>query len=120
MKIFRSVFIYLFVACSFALSVYAGIQLWYKTTPLISGMGLLLAATPLWIYVLLKGAQPQKHDAAQAFGVSCICASGLAITMTSSWKYNEVAGITHLWAGACLLAWILYLKWYNGQSAALD
>jgi len=118
MKLFRRVFIFLFVACTFLLSVYGGMQLWHKTTPLISGLGLLLAATPLWIFVLVKGIKPQKPDAAPAFVVSCVCGAGLAITMTSSWKFNDVAGISHLWAGACLLAWVLYLKWYSTNQLA--
>ena len=100
------------------MSIYAVLQLWQQTTPVASWLGLLLAASPIWIFVIIKGMRPQKPEAAQAFGVSCICGAGLAITMTASWKYGDAAGTTHLWAGGCLLAWVLYLKWYNGRHHA--
>lgn len=46
---------------------------------------------------------------------------GLALTMTVSFRYGEVAGSMHIWAGITLLGWLVYLRWYSvfkGRNAA--
>lgn len=116
MKYFGRSFIFLFVSCTFFLSVYAGTQLWHKTMPPISWLGLFLSSAPVWTFAFLNRANPQKLDAAHAFVVSCVCGAGLAISMASSWKHGEAAGVVHLGSGACVLAWMLYLKWCKARS----
>jgi hypothetical protein len=107
----RRAFTYLLLTCSLILSAYAGIQLWSEATPSISWLGLLLATAPICLAVMYDSTYPDKLQPAQIFAINCICGLGVALTMTSSWKYGNAAGFIHIWAGSCLVAWVLLLKW---------
>jgi len=111
----RRAFTYLLLTCSLILSVYAGIQLWNNANPFISWLGLLLTTAPLLPTVVYDSIYPNKLQPAQIFGINCICGLGVALTMTSSWKYGNSAGTIHIWAGCCLLAWVLLQKWRSAH-----
>lgn len=109
----RSVFIsgfslYLTVALAYAL-----LQLFRGMDPLISWLGLVLAAGApatffTWLYLAGKARTP-----AHPVAVSVACGLGTAITMTANWRYGTASGVVHIWAGLSLLAWFVYLRWYS-------
>jgi peroxiredoxin len=111
--VFRSIFISCFSGYVVVALVYALLQLFRGMDPLLSWLGLALAAgAPVaflaWLYV---GGQPRtsRHPVA----VSAVCGLGTAITMAANWRYGAASGIVHIWAGLCLLAWFAYLRWYS-------
>jgi hypothetical protein len=116
MNFIRSAFISLFVLLIMLLSLYAGVQLWRNMTPWMSWLGLLLAATAPLMYLVLERFRANQADGLQPIGFSSVCGLGVAIAMASSWKHGNVAGVVHLWAGACLIAWLVYLKLYRKTS----
>jgi peroxiredoxin len=40
----------------------------------------------------------------------------MAMTMAANWRFATTSGWVHLWAGLCLLAWFIYIKWYSRLS----
>jgi len=108
----RSIFISSFTGYVILALLYALLQLFRGMDPLLSWLGLTLAAgAPVaflaWLYVGGQ-ARTSRHPVA----VSAICGLGTAITMAANWRYGAASGIVHIWAGLCLLAWFAYLKWY--------
>ena len=78
----------------------------------MSWLGLWLAAAAPLLFLILKQFFVRNSRSLQAIGFSTVCGLGLAITMTSSWKHGDAAGIAHLGAGLCLVLWFLYLRWF--------
>jgi hypothetical protein len=111
MNFMRPVFISLFAMLLVLLSLYAGAQIWHNTTLWISWLGLLLAAFAPLVFLTTKQLHTSRKEAIQPIGFSTVCGLGVAITMTASWKYGSAAGVVHVWAGACLIGWLIYLKW---------
>lgn len=111
MNYFRLIFIFLFALFAIALFSLAILQLWHGTHPLMSWLGLWLAAAAPLVFLVLKQFFARYSRSLQAMGFSTVCGLGLAITMTSSWKYGDAAGNAHIGAGLCLLLWFFYLKW---------
>lgn len=119
----RSIFISGFTGYVVLALLYALLQLIRGMDPLLSWLGLALAAgAPVAFLVSLYvagRARTSRHPVA----VSVACGLGTAITMAANWRYGAASGIVHIWAGLCLLAWFAYLRWYsefsNRGSAAL-
>jgi len=109
----RSLFISGFSTYVALALIYAVVQLIRGIEPLISWLGLALAAgAPVgflaWLY-LAGRARTSAHPVA----VSAVCGLGTAIAMAANWRYGAASGIVHIWAGICLLAWFAYLRWYS-------
>lgn len=113
MNVLKSIFISCFVCWLLAASIYGAVQLASGAEPLLSWLGLTLAAAaPLAFFVrsfLLKTPRTPRHPV----GYSVLSGAGLAIAMTASYRYGLVAGHTHLWAGLTVLGWLAYLRWYS-------
>ena len=109
----RSIFISGFTTCVVLALLYALLQLVRGMDPLISWLGLALAAgAPVAFLVSLyigNHARTPQHPVV----ISVVCGLGTAITMAANWRYGDASGIVHIWAGLCLLAWFIYLKWYS-------
>jgi peroxiredoxin len=116
MNLLRSIFISVFSGYIALAFFYGFVQLVRGMEPFVSWLGLTLSAgSPLAFlaYLYLAGtARTARHPVA----VSVFCGLGLAITMTANWRYGAASGVIHLWAGLCLLAWFIYLKWYSRLS----
>ena len=110
MNYLRLIFVFLFVFVVIALFSYAALQLWRGSQPIMSWLGLWLAAAAHLLFLVLKQFCARYMQSLHATGFSALCGLGLAITMASSWKHGDAAGIAHLGAGLCLLLWFLYLK----------
>ncbi len=110
---FRSFFISGFTAYVVLALVYAVVQLIRGMDPLFAWLGLALAAGApaaflAWLYIAGR-ARTSAHPVA----VSVACGLGTAITMAANWRYEAASGTIHVWAGLCLLAWFIYLRWYS-------
>ena len=109
----RSAFISVFTTYVLLALIYALWQLIQGIEPMLSWLGLALAAgAPLafiaWLYLAGKG-RTSRHPVA----VTVVCGLGTAITMVANSRYGALSGSTHIWAGLCLLAWFAYLRWYS-------
>ena len=113
MNLLKSLYISTFVTWLTVVSVYAFIQLAWGTEPLLSWVGLALAAfAPLAFFgkaFLFKSPRTPRHPV----GYSAISGLGLVMTIVMSSRYGQAAGTVHVWAGITLLAWLVYLRWYS-------
>lgn len=113
MNLLKSVFISAFVAWLTLFSLYAFIQLVRGTEPLLSWLGLALTAfAPLVFFLkafLFKSPRTVRHP----LEYSVLSGLGLVMTMAMSFRYGQVAGAMHIWAGLTFFAWIAYLRWYS-------
>ena len=113
MNLLKSIFISSFVPWLAFVTIYSFIQLARGTEPLLSWLGLALAAfAPLAFFVkafLFKSARTPRHPVEY----SILSGAGLAMTMAMSYRYGDAAGIMHIWAFITLLLWLIYLRWYS-------
>lgn len=98
-----------------AASIYA-LTAWQRGIPALSCVGLLLAAgSPLAGIGWQRRCQAHLNRE-QALGFSMVSGIGLAMTMAISWRFGEVAGNNHVWAGLALVGWVAYLRWLRGSN----
>jgi len=113
LNLLKSIFISSFVPWLAFVTIYSFIQLARGTEPLLSWLGLALAAfAPLAFFVkafLFKSARTPRHPVEY----SILSGAGLAMTMAMSYRYGDAAGIMHIWAFITLLLWLIYLRWYS-------
>jgi peroxiredoxin len=113
LNLLKSVFISGFITWMTVLSFYAFTRLAMGTEPLLSWLGLCLAAfTPLVFFIkafLFKSPRTPRHPVEY----SIVSGLGLALTMAMSYRYADAAGYTHVLAGITLLGWLAYLRWYS-------
>jgi len=109
----KSVFISGFVTWLVVVSLYAFTQLVRGSEPLLSWLGLALAAfSPLVFFIkafTFKSPRTRRHPVEY----SVLSGLGVVITMAISHRYGQSAGIIHVWAGLTLLGWLVYLRWYS-------
>ncbi|NNE05373.1 MAG: hypothetical protein HKN15_06585 [Xanthomonadales bacterium] len=79
--------------------------------PLLSWVGLLLAAAGPLGYFGWNGLAKPRLEKQQPLGFTLVSGLGLAVTMTLSWRHGEAAGMIHVWAGLALIGWVGYLRW---------
>jgi len=113
LNLLKSIFISCFVSWLALLTIYAFTQLAKGAEPLLSWLGLALAAfAPLAFFIrafVAKSARTPRHPVEY----SILSGAGLALTMAMSYRYGDAAGILHIWAAITLLAWLTYLRWYS-------
>jgi hypothetical protein len=113
LNLLKSVFISAFVSWLVLVSLYAFIQLTRGTEPLISWLGLALTAfAPLAFFIkafLFKSPRTPRHPVEY----SILSGLGLALCMTMSFRYEQSAGLIHVWSGITLVGWLVYLRWYS-------
>jgi peroxiredoxin len=113
LNLLKSVFISAFVTWLTMLSLYALTQLARGTEPLLSWLGLALAAfAPLVFFIkafVAKSPRTRRHPVEY----SILSGLGLALTMAMSSRFGQAAGLIHVWAGITLVAWLVYLRWYS-------
>jgi len=122
LNLLKSVFISAFLTWLALVSLYSFTQLARGTEPLLSWLGLALTAlAPLVFFIkafLFKSPRTPRHPVEY----SILSGLGLAVTMAMSFRYGDAAGMIHAWAGATLLLWLAYLRWYSvfrGRDARL-
>ena len=113
MNLLKSIFISSFITWLAFVTIYAIIELARGMQPLLSWLGLALAAgAPLAFFIKIfisKSARTPRHPVEY----SILSGAGLALTMAISYRYGDAAGAIHIWAGITLLAWLVYLRWYS-------
>jgi|GEM_PF-1922726 len=109
----KSVFIGAFIVWLALLGLYGLIQLSRGMQPVLSWLGLVLAALgPLLFFIrslLFKSPLTFRHP----HGYSLLCGLGLATTMSMSFRHGPAAGAAHVWAGITLMGWLVYLRWFS-------
>jgi len=113
LNLLKSLYISTFVTWLTLVSIYAFIKLATGTAPLLSWLGLALAAfAPLVFFLkafLFKTPRTPRHPV----GFSILSGLGVVITMAISSRYGQAAGAVHILAGITLMAWLVYLRWYS-------
>jgi peroxiredoxin len=113
LNLFKSVFISVFLAWLSTFSLYSLAQLARGAEPILSWLGLALAAaSPLAFFVRIfvaRTPRTRRHPVEY----SVLSGLGLALTMAMSFRHGEVAGLLHIWAGVTLIGWLAYLRWYS-------
>ena len=113
MNLLKSLYISTFITWLSLVSVYALIQIARGAEPLLSWVGLALAAfAPLAFFLkafLFKSPRTPRHP----LEYSVLSGLGLVMTIAISSRYGQAAGVIHVWAGITLLAWLIYLRWYS-------
>lgn len=113
MNLLKSVFISAFISWLAVVSIYSFTQAVRGTEPLLSWLGLALSAfAPLVFFIkafLFKSPRTPRHP----IEYSILSGLGLAVTLAMSYRYEQAAGIIHIWAGITLVAWLVYLRWYS-------
>jgi len=113
LNLLKSIFISAFVTWLAVVSLYAFTQLARGTEPLLSWLGLALAAfAPLAFFIkafTFKSPRTPRHP----IEYSILSGLGLVVTMAMSFRYGKAVGAIHVWAGITLLAWLVYLRWYS-------
>ena len=113
MNLLKSIYISTFVTWLAVMSVFAFIQIARGAEPVLSWVGLALSAfAPLTFFIkafLIKSPRTPRHPV----GYSALSGLGLAMTVVISSRYEQAAGLIHIWAGITVLAWLVYLRWYS-------
>jgi peroxiredoxin len=113
MKLLRSVFVTAYISFVVALAIYAAVQLLRGMQPWPAWLGLFICASAPAFFFARILISPAPRTARHPMEISIVCALGLVITMVYNWRYEEAAGAVHLWSGACLIGWMIYLRWYS-------
>ena len=113
MNLLKSIFISGFVTWLALVSVYAIAQLVRGTEPLLSWLGLALAAFSPLVFFIKAFAFKSPRTPRHPIEYSVLSGLGLVVTMAMSFRYGQAAGAIHVWAGITLLAWLVYLRWYS-------
>jgi peroxiredoxin len=113
LNLLKSIFISAFIGWLAVISGSALIQLSSGSEPLLSWLGLSLAALPPLFFFIKAFLASSPRTARHPVEVSVPSALGLAITMAVSYRYGEAAGNLHVWAGITVLGWFTYLRWYS-------
>ena len=113
MNLLKSIFISGFVTWLAVVSVYAIAQLVRGAEPLLSWLGLALAAFSPLVFFIKAFAFKSPRTPRHPIEYSVLSGLGLVVTMAMSFRYGQAAGAIHVWAGITLLAWLVYLRWYS-------
>ncbi len=112
-RLLRSAFPPLLLAFLALISAYALTQLIRAQPPALSWLGLLLAGAAPLMFLLRSRLRPVTRRTQQPLAVSIVCGLGLAMTMAMNWRYGAASGSIHLLAAGCLIAWVIFLRWYS-------
>jgi len=113
LNLLKSIFISGFVTWLAVVSLYAFTQLIRGSEPLISWLGLALAAFSPLVFFIKAFAFKSPRTPRHPVEYSVLSGLGLVVTMAMSFRYGQAAGAIHVWAGITLLAWLVYLRWYS-------
>jgi len=113
LNLLKSIFISGFVTWLAVVSVYAIAQLVRGAEPLLSWLGLALAAFSPLVFFIKAFAFKSPRTPRHPIEYSVLSGLGLVVTMAMSFRYGQAAGAIHVWAGITLLAWLVYLRWYS-------
>ena len=94
-------------------SLYAFTQLIRGTEPFFSWLGLALTAFSPLVFFIKAFAFKSPRSARHPVEYSILSGLGLAVTMAMSFRYGQATGFIHVWAGATLIGWLVYLRWYS-------
>lgn len=93
------------------LGIYASVQVVRGAEPLLSWIGLALTALSLlpffFVYLNNKTTVTRRQ---QSFGYTMISGLGLVICMAVSYRYQQAAGIIHIWAGITFIGWVVFVR----------
>ena len=113
MNLLKSIFITCFTSWLFLLTIYSFTQLARGMEPLLSWLGLALTVFAPLMFFLSVFVVKTPRTARHPFEYSLLSGLGLALTMAMSYRYDQVAGTIHVWAGITFVGWLVYLRWYS-------
>jgi hypothetical protein len=120
MKLLKPPIVTAFMAAFFAwaglTAISAMVQVIKGAEPLLSWLGLALSTLPPLTYFIRVFVFGLSRAARPSLVYSILIGLGLAITMAMSWRFGDAAGAVHIYAGATLLMWLAYLRWFRQTS----
>jgi len=112
-SIARSIFVPSYYGFVSVVAVYAGVELLRGMQPWAAWLGLFICTAAPALFFTSALLFPKPRTARHPVEFSLVCGLGLVITMVFNWRYGDASGAIHIWAGACLLGWLVYLRWYS-------
>lgn len=90
--------------------VYASVQIIRSAEPLLSWLGLCLTALPLMVFFAAYFKSPGDMSKSKSMVYTLISGLGLVTCMAVSYRYDDAAGIVHIWAGLTFIGWVLFVR----------
>jgi peroxiredoxin len=113
MGLLKSAFISAYLVWLVLAVTYALLQMLRGVEPLLSWLGMALAALgPLSFFAWVFASKPSRTER-HPVEHSALSGLGLAICMALAWRHGTAAGWAHAWAAVSLVGWMVYLRWYS-------
>jgi hypothetical protein len=90
--------------------VYSSVQIFRGVEPLLSWLGLCLTALPLMVFFVAYFKNPGLVTRGKSMLYTLVSGLGLVICMAVSYRYDDAAGIVHIWAGLTFVGWVLFVR----------
>lgn len=110
MTVLKTIFTRCFVIWLGMVVFYASLQILRGAQPLLSWIGLDLCAFSLLVFFISHFKSDLPANRKQTLLYTLASGLGLVICMSVSYRYQQAAGIIHIWAGATFIAWVVYLR----------
>jgi len=106
LNVLKTIFTRCFVIWLGLVALYASVQIFRGIDPSLSWIGLDLTALSLLLFFIsyLKNDAPVNRNHILVY--TLISGLGLVICMAVSYRYQQAAGIIHIWAGATFIGWV--------------
>ena len=99
-----------------AASVYAMVELVRGMEPMLSWLGLAIAALAPLSHLGSAWYRGNRDTARPPLLISILSGLGVAVTMALSWRHGPAAGNVHVWAGLAFIGWAAWIRWLaDGQ-----
>ena len=110
LNVMKTIFTRCFVIWLGLVVIYASFQILTGGIPLLSWIGLELTALSLLVFFIGHMKSHQLPDRKQTMIYTMLSGLGLVVCMAISYRYEQVAGSVHIWAGATFIAWVVFLR----------
>ena len=110
MNVLKTIFTRCFILWLGLVVIYALVQILRGGTPLLSWVGLGITALALLPFFISHIKSDSPTNRKQTLIYTLLSGLGLAICMAVSYRYEQAAGIIHIWAGVTFIAWVVYVR----------
>ena len=110
LNVLKTIFTRCFVFWLGLVVIYASIQIFRGAEPLLSWIGLDLTALALIPFFVDHFRNKAPVHRRQTLAYSLASGFGLVICITMSYRYQQAAGIIHIWAGVTFIAWVGFVR----------
>src|SRR5690606_8561253 len=119
LNVLKTIFTRSFIFWLGLVAIYASVQIFRGMAPLFSWIGLELTALsliPFFINYLRNSSSAEKSaspiNRVQILAYTLMSGFGLVICMAMSFRYQQAAGIIHIWAGVTFIGWVVFVRFF--------